>query len=461
MALRKYITSADPGPFSNLIKMMSFSADNLDLPIFHQRIDTKDGSVALLRVNGIDHVTISPYGVGAWEMEFIFPGDSILGLSLLTLEIDFKKNVDGVDVRYWTVVPITLSMDPTTIPLYAEDGTKTTKYLQVDDIVFPAIDEDNRKISFSLSAWENNGTLGEEQESLPKRVNNLKFICYYGFNIPSSDYIPLPGYIVTKMRKNWHDFLEKGWIYATGKYLIDVTMVKESGDYKELISLEYLNNNISNLDYEASGDSIWQMSPLTSIQDDYDYTRKIKNYINDFYLNASTTPSFPQSLLKYRSYYHSTGTWVDWPDLWYSWPWNDMTSRALHPGLFKQNGQFSKYSSSNLPGAGQTMPYTYQGSVTGEIITDEDTCSNTLSISNPKQFDSESIDIINEGNPTQIDTYYTMTTRGITWTTVNRTMLWSYIQLPMINTKWKEGTKKLKKFRVYSAGTGGSPGEPG
>lgn len=59
MTIRNY-RGGDPGPFMGHIQNMSFQAKNMGLPIVRLRRETLDGEVSLMRVNGIDYVTISP-----------------------------------------------------------------------------------------------------------------------------------------------------------------------------------------------------------------------------------------------------------------------------------------------------------------------------------------------------------------------------------------------------------------
>lgn len=317
---RKYRTDADPTPFIGALRKMSFHADQMHgfsggAQRLHQT--TPDGEVILTRVNDMDIVDIFPAIRGAWGMVFNFPDSdqSLTGLGM-RLNIDLIKD----DVRYWTqTVKVELPVNTPTFPLYTlVDGerTITTMYLQVDNIVVPTAETDKR-VSCSLSVWENHGTLGEEQEEKPSRVTGMKFICYYSFSVSfdQTKYYPIDGYMVVGEYENWHTFLSEGWKDTSSKYAVDVTMAKLSGDGEKSITIEYLNNDCGTIDYEASGDTDWGQNPLSSIEDDYSYDGVVQPYINKFYGWATAGVSnHPLTLAENYCYYATT-----YPPSYYLW----------------------------------------------------------------------------------------------------------------------------------------------
>lgn len=74
MTIRKYVNSNDPSPFMGEIKKMSFHADNVGLAVSRQRNTVSGGQVELLRIGGIDLVTVHPSKLLYYTYKFFYGG---------------------------------------------------------------------------------------------------------------------------------------------------------------------------------------------------------------------------------------------------------------------------------------------------------------------------------------------------------------------------------------------------
>jgi hypothetical protein len=508
MTLRSYRTDADPSPFIGLLKKMSFHADQMNKVsggVQRLRKSTPDGEVTLMRVGEVEYVDIIPSVSGGWEMIFKFPDTGIALPDMgFYVNIDLKKKVAGVDVQYWaTSVKIQIPINTATFPLYTLSGAKTTMYLQIDDIVVPVLEAD-RIISCSLSVWENHGTLGEVQEKKPTRVTGMKYICYYGYSkeFTKTEFYPLTGYVVTKEHENWHNFLIDGWLDTSGKYSINVTMVKESGDYP--ITLEYLNNNSGEISYSASGDTDWSMEPLVSIKDDYEYSNSLRNYINR-YNSTDTLSSSGTTQLTLSGIESDSGNFggeLSWPIYYYRelsqqhwsyyhfglWePSGILTVDKMDSSLFSIYAYYEAYEWPILYGKrvwiGHGPPKdvdmfwgnwhsrhvittsnggTFDVFASETIISADDFYYSVMLVIPPSEWQTIwNIDLYGtrfSGSRvyTSIATQTIIST--VTWVS-SKQIIYQPIQLPSKNANKQNSTIGLRKYITYSAGTSGSGGE--
>jgi hypothetical protein len=471
-----------------LLKKLSFNAgqmNELTGGVTRLRGRSKDGEVELMRIGDIEHVTIYPTISGAWEIALVYPSPIPINSSgtsgtsgttgtsgtsgtsggsvfrAVTLHLEMKKK----DLRYYCDVRLS-SSERKTFPvyIYPGNGVATTMFIQASDVIFTST-----LISCQLLVWENHGTLGEEQTTGPSVVTGMTWVCNYSHDaeFSSTDYYPLNGYIVPKTYENWMAFVADAWTETLGKYSVDVTMVKASGDFENRATLEYLNNNPGSIGYNPSGEVSTSLAPLTSIKDDYSYATTIQPFINKFTGWASSVNSNSSSvwtLSENYLYYETTD-----PPSYYLQQVEYIGSwQGFHPGLLKANGEYTD----GYGGIGHTTPYNYE-TYKSEIVYDNGSSfTNTVSISgNPSQvisYEDTVYPLFPPPSPPHPNVYsqwrrYTSgdATHGfITWT-YDKGIDWNEIQLPCKNTRIMESRYSTANAIAYSADTSGSGGSGG